>query len=79
MRVLTTDGVVEAAVPKPEEQSLVIGHWHAIDRVLEGNTSQIGAYRGKTAAGHKLAADPKKITEWAKQGDIDFEDIYAAG
>jgi hypothetical protein len=79
MRILSTDGEVETEVADPLEQSLVIGHWHALDRVSTGDTSTIGAYRGKTAADHELEADPRKITEWLKQGDVDFETIYASG
>ncbi len=76
MRILSTEGVLETEVPEPKDRSLVIGHWNAIDRVLEGDKSKIAAYKGKVAAGHTLEADPKKITQWAKQGDLDFEDIY---
>ncbi len=78
MRILSTEGVVEVEVGDRDERSLVIAHWHAIDRVREGDTSKIGDYAGKRAAEHELEADPKTITRWAKQDDLDFEDIYAS-
>ncbi len=90
MRILSTEGVVEAEVADSGDQSRVIAHWHAVYLVLEGNLDQIEQYHGLVIVGEieedrndtvprafALETDPDTITRWAKQGDLDFDDPYA--
>jgi len=77
MRLLTTDGVVEVEVPGEDERSEVGHYWIAVQHVLDtGKNTLIKEFEGVEIGGHELEIDREKITRWAKQGDLDFEDIY---
>jgi hypothetical protein len=76
MRILSTTGLVETEVADSDERSDVGRHWNAIQAVLGGDLSTIGDYEGVTVAGHELQTDPRAITRWGKEQDVEFEDIY---
>jgi hypothetical protein len=78
MRILSTKGLVETEVLNPFARSGVGSHWNAVQAVLAGDLSTIGDYEGVTVAGHELQTDPKVITRWGKEQEIEFEDIYAS-
>jgi len=77
MRLLTTEGVVEVEVPGEGERSDVGSYWAAVQHVLDtGKSTLIKQFKGVEIEGHQLEIDTGKITRWAKQGELDFEDIY---
>lgn len=89
MRVLSTHGVVEAEIPDKKERSVIGAHWNAIQKVLGGDAKAIQDFEGVTVhePGEKdqersttygLEADPKRISRWAHEHDVEFEDIYAS-
>jgi hypothetical protein len=80
MRLLTTTGVAEVDVPDEAERSLIGAYWNAVQHLLEtGDDAPLHAFRKVKIAGHELETNAKTITRWAREGEIDFEDIYASG
>lgn len=77
MRILSTEGLVETELPDFWDRSEVGLHWNAVQRLLDtGDDSELRPFSGQRIAGYELETDPKTITRWARQGDLDFEDIY---
>ena len=77
MRLLTTDGVVEVGVAEEDDRSDIGLHWNAIQHLLDtGDDDRVKDFEEVEIEGYALETDADKITRWAKQGDLDFEDIY---
>jgi len=80
MRILTpAEGHIDVDVSDPYERSLVGSYWNAVQHRLDTGTDDLlHGYAGVTIAGYPLEVDGFAIDRWAKQGEIDFEDIYAS-
>jgi hypothetical protein len=79
MRVFTDRGVTVLGVQDEGERSTVGLHWNAIKSFLRGGEVELlEPFEGQRVAGRRLQTDPDEIETWAYQGDIDWEDIYAA-
>ena len=76
MRLLTPRGVVEVEVPEEEERKSVSGYWYGVKLVSGGDRGALKGYRGVRIAGYELETDPRLVTRWLKQNDVEFEDIY---
>ncbi len=77
MRLLTTEGVVEVEVAAEDRRSEIGSHWNAVQHVLDtGKDDLVKEFEKVKIEGYVLETDPDAITRWAKQGDLDFEDIY---
>src|SRR3954462_12121041 len=77
MRILTPDGLAEVEVGDPDERSRVGDYWNAVQYRLDtGSDSELRRFDGVTVAGRPLETDGRTIDRWARQGEIDFEDIY---
>ncbi len=77
LSVLTTEGLVELALPTSREASLVGRHWAAIGRFLEtGDASRLREFEDQSVGGFVLETDPDVIEELARRGELSFEDIY---
>ena len=78
MRILTPEGLVEIDVPDPGERSIVGDYWNAVQYRLDtGWDSELRRFDGATVMGLPLETDGRRVDRWARQGEIDFEDIYA--
>lgn len=49
-----------------------------VHAVISSAMLRLRGYAGVTIAGYPLEVDGFAIDRWAKQGEIDFEDIYAS-
>jgi hypothetical protein len=78
MRVFTNNGVKILGVSDDQERSTVGLHWNAIKSFLGGEVDALEPFEDEKVAGRRLQTDPDEITTWGHQGDIDWEDIYAA-
>ena len=77
LRVLTTEGPKVVEVQDSDEASRVGEHWNAIKHFLNtGDETRLRGFDGETVAGVVLETDPDAIEEWARTGEIDFEEIY---
>lgn len=77
MRILSKQGIAEVEVSDFWDRSDIGLHWNAVQRLLNtGRDDELKPFAGRAIAGHELETDPKRITRWAKQGELDFEDIY---
>lgn len=77
MRILTSEGIVDADVSEEGEASSLGGYWSAIGRYLNtGDSSRIDAFSGLKVAGKTLLTDLDAIDEEARRGELDFDDIY---
>jgi hypothetical protein len=77
MRRLTTEGLDFVEVADAAEQSTLGSYWNAVRTYLRtGDDSQLWAFEGEVIAGRALETDLDRIEEWARRGEISFEDIY---
>jgi hypothetical protein len=78
MRILTPDGVVEVDVEQARTRSLIGEYWNAVQYRLDtGFDSQLKRFNGMKIRGYPLETNGRAIDRWAREGEIDFEDIYA--
>jgi len=77
MRVLTIGGVEFVDVRDPVERSTVGGYWNAVRHYLStGDDSRLWGFEGESIGGRRLETDLDAIEEWARRGELDFEEIY---
>ena len=77
MRLITSDGVIAAAVADETQRSLVGQHANAVAQFLAtGDTKPLKPFDGVVIADHQLLTDPDALEAWAAQGELEFEDIY---
>lgn len=77
MRMVTPDGVELVEVRDYEEAKLISDHSNAVQRYLHtGDHEPLSFFTGQTVAGKNFLTDPGYIEEWARRGEISFEDIY---
>lgn len=77
MRILTPDGVIETEVASDEDRSHIGAYWNAVQHVLDtGKDDLVRGFDHVEIEGYPLETEVDTITRWAKQGDLDFEDIY---
>jgi hypothetical protein len=78
MEVLTVDGLLLLDVRSSRQRTLVGEHWNAIRRYSDhGLLQPLRDLAGKRVAGHLLECDFDAIDEWARQGELEIEDIYS--
>ena len=79
MRVLTRTGVRDIEVTDPAERSMLGQYWNAVQKFLgTGEEETLEPFKRQTIA-VKLETDPDWIEYYAKQGELDIDDIYSAG
>lgn len=79
MRVLTDRGVEVFPVIYWPDRSTVGQHWNDIKHFLAtGDVGPLDRYQGVKVLGRRLQADPDEIERWARQGELEFEDIYTS-
>ena len=77
MRLLTPEGVIETGVSADADRSDVGAYWNAVQHVLDtGKDDRVRDFDQVEIEGYTLETDADAITRWAKQGELDFEDIY---
>ena len=77
IRILTQDGIDFIEVPDPHERSEAGTYWNAVRTYLRtGDDSALSPFEGETIAGKYVQTDLDAIEEWARRGELDFEDIY---
>lgn len=80
MRIISTEGVVEADVRGSENRSTVYWHGRAVDRALDpvvGDIEGLREFEGVEVSGYTLETDPDALLELALTGEIDWLEIYA--
>jgi hypothetical protein len=59
------------------DASIVARHWNAVKHFLAtGETERLTRFRRVSVAGRRLETDPAAVENWARRGELDFEDIY---
>lgn len=88
MRVLTPSGLRLLLVEEDSADASLIGrHWNAVKRYRNtGRWDELRTFRGRTVIGLdpdtelpvelELEANPKRVKQWAKQGELDEADPY---
>lgn len=78
MRILSTEGLVEADLPNPEDRSKVGGHWSAVGRYTNtGYFDRLDDYDGaKVGPGIELETSTNVIDDWWFRGELDFIEVY---
>lgn len=77
MRIVGTNGTVEATVRGSQVASLNARHANAVKRYLNtGDVSVLVPFTGKRVAGHVLETDPDRLDELGRRGSLDWLSIY---
>ena len=78
MRVVSTEGTIEAIVRGSAVASLNARHANAVKHYLNtGDASVLVPFEGKKVAGHVLETDPDKLDELGRRGFLDWLSIYS--
>ena len=78
MRILSTEGVVEADLPRADDRSTVGGHWNAVGRYTRtGWFDRLDDFDGvEVGEGVELETSLVAIDEWWYRGELDFLEVY---
>lgn len=82
MRVISTEGEVEAVVRLSREASLNSLHGTTVSQVLAnrpGAGAELRQFRGMRVAGYELEADQDRLEALGRRGALSWPEIYARG
>ena len=80
MRILSTQGVLEADLPDDYDRSLVGGHWNAVGLyTTKGDHMRLYDFVAvKVGDGIPLETDLVAIDHWWFAGELDFLEVYTS-
>ncbi|MGH2971097.1 MAG: hypothetical protein ACRDLE_02960 [Gaiellaceae bacterium] len=78
MQVLGEDGLRTVEIRGSRAASRLSAHANAVrEYIYTGDPSKLERFRGMRVGGVELETDLDRIDEWARRGELSFEDIYA--
>jgi hypothetical protein len=78
MQVLSEDGLRTIEVRGSRAASRLSAHANAVrEYIYTGDASRLEGFDGMRVGGVELETDLNRIDEWARRGELSFEDIYA--
>lgn len=78
MQVLGKDGLRTVETRGSGGASRLSAHANAVrNYIYTGDSSELERFHGMRVGGVELETDLDRIDEWARRGELSFEDIYA--